>query len=37
MRLKDEGRADQAKGSVKNSGDNVADAVTGSSSGDTQN
>ena len=36
-RLKDEGRADQAKGSVKNPGDNVADAVTGSSSSDTQN
>jgi uncharacterized protein YjbJ (UPF0337 family) len=34
-RLKDEGRVDQAKGSVKNAVDNVADAVTGSS--DTQN
>ena len=36
-RLKDEGRVDQAKGSVKNAVDNVADAVTGSSSGDTRN
>jgi uncharacterized protein YjbJ (UPF0337 family) len=34
-RLKDEGRVDQAKGSVKNAVDNVADAVTGSS-GDTR-
>jgi uncharacterized protein YjbJ (UPF0337 family) len=35
-RMKDEGRVDQAKGSVKNAGDNVDDAVTGSS-GDTRN
>jgi uncharacterized protein YjbJ (UPF0337 family) len=36
-RMKDEGRVDQAKGSVKNAGDNVDDAVTGTSSGDTRN
>jgi uncharacterized protein YjbJ (UPF0337 family) len=28
-RLKNEGRADQAKGSVKNAADKVADRVTG--------
>jgi uncharacterized protein YjbJ (UPF0337 family) len=28
-RLKNEGRADQAKGSVKNAADKVADTVTG--------
>ena len=28
-RLKNEGRADQAKGSVKNAGDKVADTLTG--------
>jgi len=29
QRLKDEGRVDQAKGSVKNAVDNVADTLTG--------
>jgi len=29
QRLKDEGRVDQAKGSVKNTVDKVADALTG--------
>jgi len=29
QRLKDEGRVDQAKGSVKDAVDNVADALTG--------
>ena len=35
-RLKDEGRIDQAKGSVKNAVDKAADALTGNSGGDSQ-
>ena len=35
-RLKDEGRVDQAKGSVKSAVDRVADALTDNTSGPTQ-
>ena len=35
-RLKDDGRIDQAKGSVKNAVDKVADALTDDSTGRTQ-
>jgi uncharacterized protein YjbJ (UPF0337 family) len=37
QRLKDEGRADQAKGSVKNAVDKVADVLTDDTSDHTQN
>ena len=36
-RLKDEGRVDQAKGSVKNAVDKVADVLTDDTSDHTQN
>ena len=35
-RLKDEGRVDQAKGSVKHAVDKVADALTDNGTGQTQ-